>query len=58
MEIFRRMTPGQRMKIALEMSDSMRNVSLCGLRSRHPEMSEQEALQELIRLMFGVVRKP
>jgi hypothetical protein len=58
MEIYRRMTPEQRMKIALDMSDEMRRISLNGIRARHPEMSEQEALEELIWLMHGVRRKP
>lgn len=35
-EIFRRMTPEQRVRLAIEMSESMRNVALAGLRSRRP----------------------
>ena len=57
-EIFRRMTPAERVKMALEMSDSMRNVALAGLRSRHPEMTEEELKWELMRLMYGFVPKP
>ncbi|HWY71107.1 MAG TPA: hypothetical protein VNX88_20745 [Terriglobales bacterium] len=57
-EIFRRMTEAERVKMALEMSDSMRNVALAGLRSRHPEMTEEELNWELMRLMYGFVPKP
>ena len=57
-EIFRRMTPAERVKLALEMSDSMRNVALAGLRSRHPEMREEQLKWELMRLMYGFVPKP
>ncbi len=53
--IFRRMTTEQRLRLALEMSDSMRNVALAGLRSRRPELSEAELSRELIRLMYGVL---
>ncbi len=53
--IFRRMTPEQRLRLALEMSESMRDIALAGLRSRRPELSEAELSRELIRLMYGVL---
>jgi len=53
--IFRRMTPEQRLQVALELSDSMREVALSGLRSRRPELDERELWRELMRLMYGVV---
>ena len=56
-EIFRRMTPGQRVEVAFEMSESIRNISLDGLRSRRPDLSREEALRELMRLMYGVAPK-
>ena len=56
LEIFRRMTPAQRLKLALEMSDSMRNVALAGLRTRRPDLDEMELLRELMRLMYGFVK--
>jgi hypothetical protein len=52
-EIFRRMTPAQRLKLALEMSESLRNVALAGLRMRRPELGPDELLRELCRLMYG-----
>lgn len=52
-EIFRRMTPAQRLKLALEMTESMRNVALAGLRSRRPDLSEEELASELLRIMYG-----
>jgi DUF1365 family protein len=57
-DIFRRMTPGERVKVALDMSDSMRNIALAGLRGRHPEMTEEQLKWELVRLMYGFVPKP
>ena len=56
-EIFRRMTPEQRIKLALDMSESIRNVARAGLRYRHPELSEEELSRELMRLMYGFVPK-
>jgi len=52
-EIFRRMTPSQRLRMALEMSESMRNVALSGLRSRRPDLNEEELSRELMRIMYG-----
>lgn len=57
-EIFRRMTPEERLGLALEMSESLRRVALDGLRSRRPELSEQELSAELMRLMYGFVAQP
>lgn len=54
-EIFRRMTPEQRVRLALEMSESIRNVALAGLRSRRPELSEAELSRELLRVMYDFV---
>ena len=56
-KILRRMTPEQRIKMALEMSESMRSVARAGLRYRHPELSEEELSRELMRLMYGFVPK-
>ena len=54
-EIFRRMTPEQRVRLAIEMSESMRNVALAGLRSRRPDLNEAELLRELLRVMYDFV---
>lgn len=54
-EIFRRMTSSQRLRMALEMSESIRNVALAGVRLRHPEFSEEECSRELVRIMYGFV---
>jgi len=49
------MTPEQRLRIALELSEELRNIALSGVRSRHPEMSEEELKFELMRIMYGFV---
>lgn len=53
LESFRRMTTAERLKLALEMSDSMRNIALAGLRTRRPDLNENELLRELMRVMYG-----
>ena len=57
-EIFRRMTTAQRLRLALEMSESLRNVALAGLRNRQPELNANELSRELIRIMYGFVPQP
>lgn len=54
-EIFRRMTTEERLRMALEMSESLRNVALAGLRSRRPDLDENGLQRELMRLMYGFV---
>jgi predicted DNA-binding protein (UPF0251 family) len=51
--IFRRMTTAQRLRLALEMSESLRNIALAGLRSRQPELNADELSRELLRIMYG-----
>ena len=56
--IFRRMTTAQRLRLALEMSESLRNVALAGLRSREPELSTSDLSRELLRIMYGFAPRP
>lgn len=50
--IFRRMTGEQRLKIAMEMSEFAREVSLSRIRAEHPDWTEWQARKELLRLDF------
>ena len=52
-ELFRRMTPGQRLHLALEMSDSIRLIALAGLQKRRPDLTGRQLMLELARLMHG-----
>ena len=52
-EMFRRMTKEQRLQMAIEMSESMRNVALDGVRLRHPDFTPEEQKRELLRVMYG-----
>ena len=57
-EIFRSMTTEQRFLMALEMSESLRNVALAGLRSRRPDLDEKALSRELVRIMYGLTPEP
>ncbi|MEM6792393.1 MAG: hypothetical protein AAF725_00295 [Acidobacteriota bacterium] len=48
------MTGAQRLRIALDMSDFVRECAKSRIRKRHPEMTEQEVTRELIREMYDV----
>ena len=50
--VFRKMTGEQRLKLALEMSDFARELSLSRIRAAHPEWSDWEVKRELLRLDF------
>jgi hypothetical protein len=51
--IYRRMDPGRRGELALEMSFAARELALAGIRMRHPAYSEEEARLALFRLLLG-----
>jgi len=57
-KIFRAMTTEQRFRLALEMSDSLRNVALAGLRSRRPDLDANGLSRELVRIMYGSAPQP
>jgi hypothetical protein len=56
--IFRAMTTEQRLRLALEMSESLRGVVLAGLRSRRPELDANGISRELARIMYGWAPRP
>jgi hypothetical protein len=51
--VFRRMTGDQRVRMAAQMSEDAREISRCGIRTRHPEYSPVEVEQALRRLLLG-----
>ena len=57
-EIFRSMTTEQRLRMALEMSESLRTVALSGLRSRRPDLGAKGLSRELARIMYGLPPRP
>jgi hypothetical protein len=50
---FQRLDGRTRLRMALQMSDDSRGVTLSGIRHRHPDWSELATHAELLRLMLG-----
>ncbi|MCG8462955.1 MAG: hypothetical protein MI919_42260 [Holophagales bacterium] len=53
-EVYRRMTGAQRLRIALDMSELVRECAKSRIRKWHPEMTEEQVTRELIREMYDV----
>ena len=53
-DIFRHMTTEERLHLALEMSESLRNIALAGLRRRRPDLDADRLVHELMRIMYGI----
>jgi hypothetical protein len=53
LEIFRRMPPEKRLKLAFQMSDSLRELVASGVRGRHPDYTEEQVRLAVIRLTLG-----
>ncbi len=52
-EAIRAMAPGERLEIAVAMSDAVRQIATAGIRDRHPAFTDAEVAAALARLMLG-----
>jgi len=52
-DALRRMGPQQRLRLAAEMSDEVRELAKAGIRSRHPEYSDRRLSAALEDLLLG-----
>lgn len=52
-ETLRRLDGPTRLQMALEMSEEGRQVTLAGIRHRHPDWTDAAVHRELLRLMLG-----
>ena len=50
LKVLRQMSPEQRSLLAARFSEEIRNTTLSGIRSRHPELDEGQVLREFARL--------
>lgn len=55
-DIHRRFSPADRLRMAFEMSEFARSLSRAGLKSRRPDLSEDELDDEMLKLLYGVER--
>jgi len=53
METYRRLGAAKRAEIAAALSDELREVTLAGIRRRHPDYSDAVCRQALLRLILG-----
>jgi len=51
-QIRRAMTPGQRLQIAVELSELLREFRKAGIKRDHPDWSEHQVMIEMFRLAF------
>jgi hypothetical protein len=56
--IYRRMTGAERLQLALEMSETARELTLARLRAEHPDWSDRDLKRELLRYAFGSAPLP
>ena len=52
LEIHRQMSPEQRLRLALEISDDAHALALAGIRFRHPAWTESQVREERIRMLL------
>lgn len=53
LDALRRLSGPDRLELACRMSDDARNVTLAGIRHRHPEWTADAVHSELLRRMLG-----
>jgi len=53
LELFRAMSPQQRLEMALSMSESTRELSLTGLQKLHPHESDLQLRVRLAAFLYG-----
>lgn len=53
LQLFRAMSPQERLELALSMSESTRELSLTGLQKLHPEEGDLQLRVRLAALLYG-----
>jgi len=51
--VIRRLGPSERVRLAAEMSEEIRRISVDGERRRHPDLTETEARWAVLRRTWG-----
>ena len=52
-EGYRKMSSAEKLKMALEMSETIRDLAKTGIKKRHPGISDEELLKRLGALLLG-----
>ena len=54
LSLYRKAGPSGRTRVAVELSDAVRETTVAGIRRRHPEYSEREVTLSFLRLVYGL----
>ncbi|MGH7281980.1 MAG: hypothetical protein ACRELY_10680, partial [Polyangiaceae bacterium] len=52
-EAIRRLSPEERLRIGIDLSQATRRIALDGIRRRRPDLTEEDARYELARMLYG-----
>jgi hypothetical protein len=52
-DAYRELGPAGRLRIALELSDFTHALAVAGIRSRHPEYTDEEARRRLAEILYA-----
>jgi hypothetical protein len=50
---YRRMSGSEKVALAAQLSEDVRDIAMAGIRARHPEYSDREVWYALMRLLLG-----
>lgn len=53
LDIHRRLTGPERVRLAVEMSDDAREIAAAGVRHRHPDWSQERVRREVLIRIYG-----
>jgi hypothetical protein len=53
LDVYRTMTPQQRIEVALGLSEEVRQLAIDGIRNRYPAMSDGQVHEEWLRMLHG-----
>jgi hypothetical protein len=53
LEICRQLPPSHRLKLALQMSDTLRKLTAAGVRHRHPDYTDDQVRLAVTRIFLG-----
>ena len=51
--VWRRMTPGQKIRLAIGSSEEARAITSAGIKARHPDYTDAEIRDALFRVIYG-----
>jgi hypothetical protein len=57
-EAYRRMTEGESIEIALELSDMVRGLALDSIRAAHPEWTDRQVHLQVVREIYPELNLP